>query len=612
MHEYSKEQQRERVRQRVKSANVSGSHTYYPGKENSNYVDRDSFQRVGIYARVSTDNPAQTSSFELQQKYYEDMVSRNPNWTLVKIYSDEGKSGTTTSHRKGFREMMDDATSGKLDLIIVKNISRLARNVVDCLVTIRKLREKKVGILFESEGIYTLNTDCAMALSSQAMVAEQESRVRSRSMETSLRMRLDHGLPLTPELLGFYKDSDGKLRVNPEMADIPKLIFYMYLYGYSTKQIADTLIRLSKKTYLGNINWTANGVARILRNERYCGDVLTRKRYKVFAPDADEQKTFKNNGEKPQSYYRDDHEWIVTFDDFTAVQRIMNNAKYGGASLLPELKVIPEGLLKGFVIVHPKWGSFTTEDYLNACRSIDPDEPEDDMQISAEEGEFDFRKYQVVDFKLFDDQNVPSVTLGKKAITFSQSCIREMKCGNYVELLVHPVKKQLAIRPADMENRYAIQWARGEKDRQVNRGVGCKAFSKMLSDVFKCADFNRFKIYGHIYRDGKTSVCVYTQYDSCAYISKEKYFSAIGTEVEGQILNGSGKCIKAVTGNMGNALGTDYYIEKSRWELTHLTKEQWQTRIEGQMCATGDKLNVTPYEELRKFIKDQLGDLFEE
>ena len=227
----------------------------------------------------------QTTSFELQQKYYEELVAQHPQWVLVKIYADEGKSGTTMQHRDAFNEMLADADAGKIDLIIVKNISRFARNVVDCLSIIRKLSEKKIGVLFESEAIYSLNDDSHMALSFQATIAEQESRTRSRSMETSLRMRLDHGLPLTPELLGFVKNEDGKLVVNPETYKIPKLMFYMYLYGYSTKQIADTLTKLSKRTYLGNLKWTASGVAASMRNERYCGDVLTRKRFTKFAAD---------------------------------------------------------------------------------------------------------------------------------------------------------------------------------------------------------------------------------------------------------------------------------------------------------------------------------------
>ena len=332
MADLTKEQKKERVRRRIRAATDPESYTYTPEIENQNHVKADEFQRVGIYARVSTGDPSQTSSFELQQKYYLDLVSRHPKWVLVKIYSDEGKSGTTTAHREGFQEMLEDAYSGKIDLIIVKNISRFARNVLDFLSTIRKLTEKRVGVLFESEGIYSLNDTNHMTLSFHATIAEEESRVRSRSMETSLRMRLDHGLPLTPELLGFLKGEDGKLIKNPDTYKIPKLMFYMYLYGYSTQQIADTLTKLSKQTYLGNLKWSAGGVASTLRNERYCGDVLTRKRFRVFAPDVDEQKSFKNRGEKPQSYYRKEHERIISYDDFVAVQRIMDNARYGGTS----------------------------------------------------------------------------------------------------------------------------------------------------------------------------------------------------------------------------------------------------------------------------------------
>ena len=216
MPELTNEERKERVRKRVRAATDPESYTYTPETEKTDYVKSDEYQRVAIYARVSTDDPAQTSSFELQQKYYMNLVDQHPKWELVKIYSDEGKSGTTTQHREGFLEMLKDAYDGKIDLIIVKNISRLARNVVDFLSTIRKLREKKVGVLFESEAIYSLNNNSHLALSFQATIAEEESRVRSRSMETSLRMRLDHGLPLTPELLGFVKDENGKLVINRE------------------------------------------------------------------------------------------------------------------------------------------------------------------------------------------------------------------------------------------------------------------------------------------------------------------------------------------------------------------------------------------------------------
>ena len=612
MPELTNEQRKERVRRRVRAATDPENYTYTPETERTDYVKSDEYQRVAIYARVSTEDPAQTSSFELQQKYYTKLVDQNPKWELVKIYSDEGKSGTTTQHREGFQEMMKDAFDGKIDLIIVKNISRLARNVVDFLNTIRKLRERKVGVLFESEAIYSLNSNSHLALSFQATVAEEESRIRSRSMETSLRMRLDHGLPLTPELLGFVKDDEGKLSINPDTYRIPKLMFYMYIYGYSTKQIAEYLRRLSKRSYLGNIKWTANSVASSLRNERYCGDVLTRKRYKVFAPDANEQKTFKNRGEKPQSYYKGEHDAIISRDDFIAVQRIMDNAKYGGTSHLPELKVIPQGLLKGFVVVHPRWGSSTKNDYIAACRSVWKQPDESVPIIKAEEGSFDFRGYQVVDFKLFDDHQVPAIMLNQEYITFSMSCIRKMSCGNYVELLLHPVQKKIAIRPTTEANRNAMKWSTGSKEDTSSRMIACKAFIGTLYQIFGWDPSFKYKLYGVVFRDGKDSACVFSDIDSSIYIDKDQYLALEGVDASGQLLSQSGKRVRALSGDFGNSIGKNYYDEMSMKEMTALTREQWQTRIEGQLCCTSEKLNVTPYDDLRAFIQEELGDLFEE
>lgn len=612
MPELTNEERKERVRKRVRAATDPENYTYTPETEKTDYVKSDEFQRVAIYARVSTDDPAQTSSFELQQKYYTDLVAQHPKWELVRIYSDEGKSGTTTQHREGFLEMLQDAYDGKIDLIIVKNISRLARNVVDFLSTIRRLREKKVGVLFESEAIYSLNNNSHLALSFQATIAEEESRVRSRSMETSLRMRLDHGLPLTPELLGFVKDENGKLIVNEDTYKIPKLMFSMYLYGYSTQQIADKLIALSRRSYRGNIKWTASGVADTLRNERYCGDVLTRKRYKVFAPDAGEQKTFKNRGEKPQSYYKGEHEAIISRDDFLAVQRIMDNARFGGTSRLPELKVIPEGLFKGYVIIHPRWGSFTEDDYMNACQCVWDEDSQTDVTVSAEEGAFDFRGYEVADFKLFDDQQVPAIMFHNDSIHFNLSCIRKMACGNYIEILIHPVLKKIAIRPTTKDNRNKIQWATGSDTTLSSRTIACKAYIRTLYQLFGWdPDFN-YKLYGVIYHDGKYNACVFSDINASVYIDKEQYLSSEAIDASGQLLNQSGSHIRALTGDFENAVGTDYYVEMSMNEIAHLTREQWQTRIEGQLCGSKDRLKVTPYDELRAFIKEELGELFEE
>lgn len=608
--ELTNTQKQERVRQRISRASIDpDKYEYIPAKEQNDHVKADEVQRVAIYARVSTDNPMQTSSFELQQKYYEELIGRYPKWVLVQIYADEGKSGTTMQHRKAFKEMLKDANAGKIDLIIVKNISRFARNVVDCLSVIRKLSEKKVGVFFESEAIYSLNDDSHLALSFQATIAEQESRVRSRSMETSLRMRLDHGLPLTPELLGFMHDENGKLVINPETYQTPKLMFYMYLYGYSTQQIADTLTRLSKRTYLGNLKWTASGVAATMRNERYCGDVLTRKRFTKFAVDVHDQKSFKNRGEKPQSHYLDDHEAIIDRNDFLAVQRIMNNAKFGGTSLLPELQVIPDGLLKGFVIVHPKWGSFTKADYIHACESVDP-APSKEVRLEVEGGSFDLSGYEVADFKLFSDQRVPAIMLHRDNITFSVAGIRAMDLkDNFVELLVHPLRKEIAVRPTDKNNRCAIQWSSGIRGNRQSRQVAAKAYIQTMYQIFSWEPENHYKLYGRVYRDGQDAACIFAGTNASVYIKNDE---VIVEDATGQQINRQGRRIRGVVGAFGHGVGNAYYVEKSMTELRNLTRQEWQTQLAGRMFSTDSTLRVTPYEELRSFIREELGELFEE
>ena len=191
-----------------------------PAKEKPSIKDTNVMKRVAIYVRVSTDDPNQTTSFELQKNYYDDIISNNPSYNLVGMYADEGISGTSMLKRKEFNRMIDDCRAGKIDLIITKSVSRFARNLVDGISTVRELAElkKPVGVFFESECIFYLNDDSALALSFVATMAEEESHTRSRSMETSLRMRLDNGIPLTPKLLGYTHDAEGNLVINEDEA----------------------------------------------------------------------------------------------------------------------------------------------------------------------------------------------------------------------------------------------------------------------------------------------------------------------------------------------------------------------------------------------------------
>ena len=396
-----REREKERTRKRMRVEIDEDNYEFIPAKKQTDYYDNDVHQRVAIYVRVSTDDIRQTTSYELQKRYYEDFVEKHPNWTLVKIYADEGISGTSLAHRDEFNQMIADCRAGKIDLIVTKSVSRFARNIMICIGMVRELAEMKppVGVFFESEAIFSLNDDSAMALSFVATMAEEESHTRSRSMETSLRMRLDNGIPLTPKLLGYTHDVDGNLIVNPDEAPTVKLAFYMYLYGYSTQQIADALIALERKSYLGNIKWTSSSIIQILRNERHCGDVLTRK---TFTPNFRDHKSRRNRGERPQSRYMHHHEAIISRDDFIAVQQMLDNSKYRNKAFLPELRVIESGIFKGFVIINPRWAAFRENDYFQAAQSVydaseisEPSQPPvpKEVQVEVEAGDFDLRGF---------------------------------------------------------------------------------------------------------------------------------------------------------------------------------------------------------------------------
>lgn len=478
---------------------------------------------------------------------------------------------------------------------------------------VRLLSEHRppVGVFFESECIYSLNEQSQMALSFQATMAEEESRNKHRSMETSLRMRLDHGLPLTPKLLGFMHDENGKLIINPETAHIPKLMFYMYLYGYSSQQIADALTDIGKLTYRGNAKWSAGTVLQVLRNERYCGDVYTRK---TFTPDVITHKSVKNRGERPRSLYYDEHEAIISRDDFIAVQHMLNNSKYGNTSILPELRVIKEGLLKGFVIINPRWGAFKENEYLSASASAFGEEEAtaapQELSVAVEPGDFDFSGYEIAALDFFDTTRTPSVTFSDRTITFNAVCTNRLKSEGRVELLVHPTERRFAVRCAAKGNRNAVVWCQpydGKRSRP--KPIACSAYFDTLYSLFGWNLQHKYKVYGRLVKNGEEEVYIFNAVDACMYIKSGIVSAeAVGEEAPGTPVNVSGKHIGAVPANRLHAFGKDFYLEKSLSELRAQTKEQWLLRIEGQLFNSGVHLNVTGYDELKRFIQQELGD----
>ena len=608
-------ERKERVRRRINTKVDPENYEFIPAKKPIDYYDNDIRQRVAVYARVSTDNVQQTSSYELQKKYYEDFVVHHPNWTLVKIYADEGISGTSLAHRDEFNSMIADCRSGKIDMIITKSVSRFARNVVDCISMVRMLAElpNPVGVFFESECIFSLKDDSQMALSFQATMAQEESHIRSRSMETSLRMRLDGGLPLTPKLLGYSHDADGNLVVNPDEAPTVKLIFYMYLYGYSTSDIAAALTELGRKTYLGNVKWTSNSIVQVLRNERHCGDVLTRK---TFTPNYLNHKARKNRGDRPQSLYRNHHEGIVSRDDFIAVQHLLNNSKYGNRSILPELRVIDSGLLRGFVTINPRWAGFKPADYYQASASIHPpDEQQADASLPSSitlvPGDFDMRGFEIARSEFFDNYHRPYVLFQDKRIKFSTTCVRSFGKDNHVELLVNPVEMKFAVRTAAKSSRNAVVFSKLSDGKYQPRDIAGAAYVETLFQLFGWSPDLKYRIAGALFQTETESAYIFDVNDAEAFIKSYLLSGSKSTEQAKepvQPLSISGKRVRAVPEEWIGSFGKQYYLHQQSFPpVCDQSEEDWKIRMEGQLYETGQKLRVTGFDVLRDYICQELG-----
>ena len=608
-------ERKERVRRRINTKVDPENYEFIPAKKPIDYYDNDIRQRVAVYARVSTDNVQQTSSYELQKKYYEDFVVHHPNWTLVKIYADEGISGTSLAHRDEFNSMIADCRSGKIDMIITKSVSRFARNVVDCISMVRMLAElpSPVGVFFESECIFSLKDDSQMALSFQATMAQEESHIHSRSMETSLRMRLDGGLPLTPKLLGYSHDADGNLVVNPDEAPTVKLIFYMYLYGYSTSDIAAALTELGRKTYLGNVKWTSNSIVQVLRNERHCGDVLTRK---TFTPNYLNHKARKNRGDRPQSLYRNHHEGIVSRDDFIAVQHLLNNSKYGNRSILPELRVIDSGLLRGFVTINPRWAGFKPADYYQASASIHPpDEQQADASLPSSitlvPGDFDMRGFEIARSEFFDNYHRPYVLFQDKRIKFSTTCVRSFGKDNHVELLVNPVEMKFAVRTAAKSSRNAVVFSKLSDGKYQPRDIAGAAYVETLFQLFGWSPDLKYRIAGALFQTETESAYIFDVNDAEAFIKSYLLSGSKSTEQAKepvQPLSVSGKRVRAVPEEWIGSFGKQYYLHQQSFPpVCDQSEEDWKIRMEGQLYETGQKLRVTGFDVLRDYICQELG-----
>ena len=313
--------------------------------------------RVCAYCRVSTEEDNQASSYELQVQNYTKMIQENDEWEFAGIFADEGISGTSTIHREQFLMMIEKCKAGEIDLIITKQVSRFARNVLDSLNYIFMLRklDPPVGVYFEAEKLNTLDRNNDMVITVLSLVAQSESEQKSNSLKWSFKRRRAKGLGIYPSwcLLGYTLDEHQNWIIVEDEAEVVRAIYSMYLEGFSSADIARLLTQNGVPTVKGKEKWTAGSVLNILKNEKYCGDALCQK---TVTLDFSTHKSVRNEGLEPQYFIEDHHPPIIDKRDWLTAQEIRkerrNRRKKRGQR---KARTVVRGAFAGFSIVDPTW-----------------------------------------------------------------------------------------------------------------------------------------------------------------------------------------------------------------------------------------------------------------
>ena len=260
-----------------------------------------------------------------QRSYFQQYIENNPEWSLVEVYYDDGISGTSTKKRVGFNRMVEDAYAGKIDLILTKEISRFARNTVDTLSITQQLKSVGVGVIFINDNINTLHSEDELRLTIMASIAQEESRKTSERVKWGQTRQMEKGVVFGRDMLG-YRVENGQLYIVPEEAEIVRLIFHKYLQEQKgTNTIAKELREAGIPTIKGNL-WSNTVLLRLLRNEKYVGDLRQKK---TITPNYLTHKKQYNRGEEPQIYLRDHHEPIIDRETWNATQLELERRKPG-------------------------------------------------------------------------------------------------------------------------------------------------------------------------------------------------------------------------------------------------------------------------------------------
>ncbi len=303
--------------------------------------------RVAAYCRVSTELEEQETSYEAQVSHYTDYISSHDGWDLAGIYADEGISGTSLAKREQFNLMLKACEQGRIDMVITKSISRWARNTLDSLQTIRKLKALGIPVLFEKENCNTMDASGELLITILSSLAQQESQSISQNVRMGLQYRFQQGKPMLNHslFLGYTKTrGDSELTIVPEEAKIVRRIFREYMEGYTLGEIKERLEADGIPTPAGKDVWYASTIQSILTNEKYMGDLLLQKTYTV---DFLTKEKAKHSGRFPQYYVENAHPPIVPKEVFRCVQGILLKRERHKAETGKRVRTTPHNALSG-------------------------------------------------------------------------------------------------------------------------------------------------------------------------------------------------------------------------------------------------------------------------
>jgi DNA invertase Pin-like site-specific DNA recombinase len=365
------------IQQDLEQASNSHVTVIEPTKQYSPLA-RKQILRAGAYVRVSTQEEAQIGSFEMQMQHFKKTLGENPNYEIVKIYSDEGISGTQTINRLGFQEMLADAKAGKLDVIFTKSITRFGRNAADILSTLQMLDalSPPVTVVFESDNVDTADGKSKIVISIMSALAELESQLKSEAVRAGIRYRMSEGIYKfsVSNTLGFYRDYTGAIRIDENEAEIVRYIYDEFLDGASPQEIADALTANGISSPKGKERWPEPTIRSILSNEKYCGDVLYQK---TFTPNFITHASKKNSGELRQWHWTERHAAIIPKVKWLAAQDLLREKAWSSKKIrlrdIPKRFVVSRvksGPLAGFYLIDPEWDAEDREKFLSLIRNI--------------------------------------------------------------------------------------------------------------------------------------------------------------------------------------------------------------------------------------------------